>query len=227
MVLAVPLTIKLVRQQQILFSHAAESKVEFLTKDQQGTTTADGKSCVVLRDGKLVTICKDIKVKLTAPTGSDIHFQSPVPSPTASPIVSSAPSSSPSPSASPVGIIVCNLGMYIKFQDVTSNGPDKFVSLSFKQPGTNNELWKFDSVPVTTNAPPFANVNKDIYRIGIGNVACGTYDIYLNSTGYQEKKFPNILVDDNPNNDPETYVLNGKIIPISSSASPSTQGGNT
>lgn len=227
MVLAVPLTIKLVRQQQILFSRAAETKIEFLTKDQGGSTTLDGKSCVITRNNALVSVCKDnIKIRLTAPTGSDIKFQSPVPSSEPSSSPTSAPSAAPStqPSASP--IVVCNLGMYIKFQDITSNGPDKFVSLSFRQPGSNNELFKFDSVPVTTNAPPFVNENKDIYRIGVGAVTCGTFDVYLNSAGYQEKKFPNILVDNNSLNDPETYVLYGKIIPTASSPSPSAQGGS-
>lgn len=80
MVLAIPLTIKLARQQQILFSHAAETKVEFLTKEYGGTTynKPDGSiaSCVTTRNSKLVTLCQSVKVRFTAPTGADLRFQS-------------------------------------------------------------------------------------------------------------------------------------------------------
>lgn len=79
MVLAIPLTVKLARQQQILFSRAATAQVEFLTKDQQGTTTADGQSCVTTRNiggsNKLVTLCPNVKIRLIAPTGDDVKFQ--------------------------------------------------------------------------------------------------------------------------------------------------------
>ncbi len=75
MVLAIPLTVKLARQQQILFSRAAAAKVEFLTKELGGTATPDGGSCVVLRNNKLVTLCSDVKVRMVAPTGSDIRYQ--------------------------------------------------------------------------------------------------------------------------------------------------------
>src|SRR3989344_6252717 len=70
MVLAIPLTVKLVRLQQLTyFSRAAEARVEFLTQDLGGT------NCVVSRNNRLVAVCSNVKVRLTAPTGSDIRFQ--------------------------------------------------------------------------------------------------------------------------------------------------------
>lgn len=126
--------------------------------------------------------------------------------PTPSPVATIAPSPSPK---------FCSLGMFIKFQDITSNGPaQKFVTLSAKDPGTNNVRWSFDSVRASVDTAPYlSNSKSDIYRIGIGNFACGTYDMYIGSSDYQEKKFPNVLVDDNPWNDPETYLLYGSLIP--------------
>lgn len=116
----------------------------------------------------------------------------------------------------------CDLGIFVKFKDITSNGPDKFVDLSLKQPGTSVELWKFNSVPATTNTSPFfVNDKKDLYRIGFGNANCGTYDIYLKSNGYQEKKFLNVLVDDNSWNDPELWLFGNEIMPISPTPTPS------
>lgn len=113
-------------------------------------------------------------------------------------------------SPSPTSSSSCTLGAYIKFEDITGNEPSEiFVSLSLKQPGTDIEKWKFYSVPAKNNTPPF--YKGDNYRIGVGNVECGTYDMYIGSSGYQEKKFPNVLIDNNPNNDPELYVLYGPI----------------
>src|SRR3989338_9482387 len=68
MVLAIPLTVRLVRQQQILFSQAAAARVEFLTQDSGGT------NCVVNRGGNKVAVCNDLRVRFTAPTGEDIRF---------------------------------------------------------------------------------------------------------------------------------------------------------
>lgn len=76
MVLAIPLTVKLARQQQILFSRAAAAQIVFLTKDHNGTITPDGKSCVTTKDNKKVTLCSNVKFRLVAPTGADIKFQS-------------------------------------------------------------------------------------------------------------------------------------------------------
>lgn len=79
MVLAVPLTVKLVKQQQILFSRANAARVEFLTPDFGGT------NCVINRGGNKVAVCSDVKVRITAPTEPDIHFQSPTPQPATRP----------------------------------------------------------------------------------------------------------------------------------------------
>lgn len=127
------------------------------------------------------------------------------------PSIEELPTITPSPTVTKF----CSLGFYFKFQDITSNGAYKYVDLSLRDPLTNKESWRFDRVPATTETPPYSNTNKDLYRVGIGNVACGTYDIYVNSSGYQEKKYPGVLVDDNFNNDPESYVLFGPLVPVS------------
>ncbi|MEK7617166.1 MAG: hypothetical protein AAB414_03860 [Patescibacteria group bacterium] len=66
MVLAIPLSINLIRQQQILKSRAASTDIKFLTKDDPG-----GTDCVKSRGGKFVATCADIKVRITAPTGAE------------------------------------------------------------------------------------------------------------------------------------------------------------
>src|SRR3990167_3919794 len=86
MVLAIPITVRLVRLQQVLFSRAAEAKVEFLTKEFGGT------DCVINRGGKQVAVCKDLTVRLAAPTGADIKL---LPSTIPSSTPSASPSSSP------------------------------------------------------------------------------------------------------------------------------------
>ncbi|MBI2599331.1 hypothetical protein HYW43_00220, partial [Candidatus Daviesbacteria bacterium] len=70
MLLAIPITVKIAREQQILFSKANAAKIEFLTKDLGGT------GCVVQKDGKLVAVCSNISLRITAPTGSDLQFRS-------------------------------------------------------------------------------------------------------------------------------------------------------
>lgn len=143
-------------------------------------------------------------------TSAIISAANPTPSP------SPTPASSPTPSPSTSSCSQGSLGMFIKFQDITANGPTlKYVNLSLKQPGTSTELWRFDGVAASNNVSTFFNYTQgDMYRIGIGNVACGTYDIYVSSSGYQEKNFPNIVVDDNPWNDPEVYLFYGPLIKI-------------
>lgn len=165
----------------------------------------DGSALPTNANGVPQTTSSTIKVELTSTLGTPVFA---TPTPTPSPVPSPTPTS-------PVGS--CNFGMYIKFQDITSNGPDqKFVSLSLRQPGTSTQLWKFDSVPASSkDIYPFSYTKGDLYRIGIGNVACGTFDVYVNSSGYQEKKFPNIVVDSNLLNDPETYIFNGPLVPVS------------
>lgn len=69
MVLAIPLTIKLVRQQQILFSRAQAAKVDFLTRAEGGT------DCVINRGGNKAAVCNDLRIRFTSPTGDDIRFQ--------------------------------------------------------------------------------------------------------------------------------------------------------
>ncbi len=62
MVLGLPIATTLVRQQQVFKSRAAQATVEFLTKDRSGN------DCVVNRNGKLVATCKDIVVRVYAPS---------------------------------------------------------------------------------------------------------------------------------------------------------------
>lgn len=97
MVLAVPITVRLVRLQQVIFSRAAEGKVEFLSKEFGGT------DCVITRGGKQVAVCKDLAVRFTVPTGADIRLL-PRTTPTPIPTVTSVPTVAPTaaPTASPV-----------------------------------------------------------------------------------------------------------------------------
>lgn len=66
-VLGLPLGIGALRQQQVFTSKANEAKIEFLTKEQGGPTTSDGSSCVQTINGNLVTKCKTVSIKITAP----------------------------------------------------------------------------------------------------------------------------------------------------------------
>ena len=75
MVLAIPLTVKLARQQQILFSRAAQAQLIFLTKDQQGTQTDKGESCVFTKNNNPASRCPNVKFKLMAPTQTDLKLQ--------------------------------------------------------------------------------------------------------------------------------------------------------
>lgn len=126
------------------------------------------------------------------------------------------PTPTPTPSPSANSCSQGSLGMYIKFQDITANGPTlKYVNLSLKQPGTNNELWRFDGAAASNNVSAYFNYTQgDMYRIGLGMSTCGTYDIYVSSSGYQEKKFPNIVIDNDPWNDPEVYIFYGPLMKL-------------
>lgn len=145
-------------------------------------------------------------------TSATISDTSSTPTPTPTP--TSIPTPTPSPSVNPCS--QGSLGMYIKFQDITANGPTlKYVNLSLRQPGTNNELWKFEGIPASNNVSAFFNYTQgDMYRIGLGMSTCGTYDVYVSSTGYQEKKFPYITVDNNSWNDPEVYIFYGPLMKL-------------
>lgn len=124
----------------------------------------------------------------------------------------------PTPTASPIADTFCNIGMFIKFQDITSSGPElKYVKISLKQPGTNNEVLKLDSVPASSkDVYPYSNTKGDMYRVGISGVriACGTYDLYVSSNGYEEKKYPKQTFDGNLLHYPETYLHYGPLIPV-------------
>lgn len=70
MVLAIPLSINLVRQQQILKSRATAASIEFLDKAHGGST-----DCVVSKTGGgQRATCPNISVRITAPTGGDVHL---------------------------------------------------------------------------------------------------------------------------------------------------------
>lgn len=68
-VLALPIGVNLVRQQQIFTSRAASGSVEFLTKEKGGPSASDGTSCVSQRsDGTWSTKCNKVKIWITAPS---------------------------------------------------------------------------------------------------------------------------------------------------------------
>lgn len=163
----------------------------------------------------IISAKKGLKISIIGVPTEELKPASPKPSQSSRPTVSPLPTSSHTTDS-------CSLGMFIKFQDVVSNGPaQKYVDLSLRQPGTNNEVFNFEGVPVKNDVSAFFSTYKtgDLYRVGLGNVECGTYDIYVNSKGYNEKKFPGIVVDTDPWNDPEAYIFNGPLQVASGSTS--------
>jgi len=128
---------------------------------------------------------------VATPTPTKKPSKTPTPTPTKKPKATPTPIPTPTPLPSPPPG-KANLSFKLKFQGINAQKPGRLVRILFKQGG--QEMYRFDNVTTSSN-------QGGVYSGEVGDIAVGTYDVYVKGPVHLQKKFANVSLNQGSNSE--------------------------